>query len=73
MRFGGMADFLAGGDGGCMREKIEIILTGNEVFCQSVVDRVWELLMEDDFESEGRPRCGFTLISTIEPSEEVER
>jgi hypothetical protein len=56
-----------------MREKIEIILTGNEVFCQSVVDRVWELLMEDDFESEGRPGCGFTLISTIEPSEEVER
>ena len=52
------------------RETITISFVGTEKFKQFLVDKIHELLTSEDvFEEVGKPGCGFTLESTIEPSE----
>ena len=54
------------------KEKITISFVGTKKFNQKLVDRIYELLMSEDFlEGYARPGCSLTFNSTIEPSEEV--
>jgi hypothetical protein len=51
-------------------DKITITLRGPKRFRQAFIDRIFDTLMEEDFlEASTRPGCGYTLESTIEPSE----
>ena len=53
------------------RETITISFVGSNKFKQFLVDKVHELLTSEDvFEKVGKPGCGFTFESTIEPSEQ---
>lgn len=52
------------------RETITISFVGTKKFKQFLVDNIHELLSREDvFEEVGKPDCGFTFESTIEPSE----
>lgn len=53
------------------REIITISFVGSKKFKQFLVDKVRELLTSEDvFDEVGKPGCGFTFESSIEPSEE---
>lgn len=56
------------------REEITIKFKGTKKFKQTLVDRIYELLMEDDLiDQAAKPGCGFTFNSTIAPSEVVDQ
>lgn len=51
-------------------ETITITFKGNKRFKQMLVDRVYELLMEEGFaEESAKPGCGLTFQSSIVPTE----
>jgi hypothetical protein len=51
-------------------DQINIKIKGPKRFRQAFIDRIYDMLMEEDFlEASTRPGCGYTLESTIEPSE----
>ncbi len=53
------------------RETITISFVGNKKFRQFVIDQIVELLQGEDFASEVvKPGCGFTIESTIQPSDD---
>lgn len=53
------------------RELITISFVGTKKFKQFLVDKIHELLTSEDvFDKVGKPGCGFTFNSLIEPSEE---
>jgi hypothetical protein len=52
-------------------EIITITFKGNKKFKQALVDRIYDLLTDDDFLAEcSKPGCGLNFESTICPSEE---
>lgn len=52
------------------REVITISFVGNPKFKQFLVDKIYELLTDEDlFEKASKPGCGFTFQSSIEPSD----
>ncbi len=54
-----------------VRETMTISFVGSKKFKQFLVDKIHELLTSEDlFEEVGKPGCGFTFESTIEPSED---
>lgn len=54
-------------------ETITIKFSGSKKFRQGVVDRIYELLMEEEFMAETvKPGCGLTFESSIAPSEAQE-
>jgi hypothetical protein len=53
------------------REIITISFVGSKKFKQFLVDKIHELLTSEDvFDEVGKPGCGFTFESSVEPSEE---
>jgi hypothetical protein len=53
-------------------DTISIVIHGPKKFRQSFIDRIYETLMKEDFlEESTRPGCGYSLTSTIDPSDEV--
>ena len=53
-------------------DTITITIRGPKKFRQAFIDRIYESLLEDDFLAEStKPGCGYSLTSTIEPSDEV--
>lgn len=53
-------------------DTIEIKVTGSKKFRQEIIDRIYEVLMDEDLQAgDRRTQNGFTLESTIEPSEEL--
>ena len=51
-------------------ESITIIFQGNKKFRQALVDRIYKVLMDDEFMADSaKPGCGYTFNSTIEPSD----
>jgi hypothetical protein len=53
------------------REEIKITFVGTKKFKQLLVNKVYELLMEENFLSEAtKPGCGLTFTSSMEPDEE---
>lgn len=54
------------------KDTITILISGPKKFRQALVDRIYEVLMEDDFLIESsKPGCGYTLSSSIPPSDDV--
>jgi len=50
------------------REIITISFVGSKKFKQFLVDKIHDLLTSEDvFDEVGKPGCGFTFESTIEP------
>jgi hypothetical protein len=54
-------------------DKIIIEITGNKKFRQLIIDKVYEVLMEDEIqESCAKPGCGMDLEFSMEPSQVVD-
>lgn len=54
-------------------ETITIEFVGSKKFKQALVDRIYEILMDDDFIIESTaPGCGFDFSSSVEPTEAQE-
>lgn len=51
-------------------ETITIEFVGSKKFKQALVDRIYEVLMDDDFIAEStKPGCGFDFNSTVVPTD----
>lgn len=54
-------------------DEIRIKVRGPKKFRQALIDKIYEVLMEEDFMIEStKPGCGYDLESTIPPSEVME-
>lgn len=53
-------------------DTITIKVRGPKKFRQAMIDKIYEVLMEEDFMMEStKPGCGYDLNSSIAPSDEV--
>jgi hypothetical protein len=53
-------------------DTIEIVIRGPKKFRQAFINLIYETLTAEEFlEESTKPGCGYTLTSSIEPSDEV--
>jgi hypothetical protein len=53
-------------------DTITIVVRGPKRFRQKLMNKLYEMLMEEDFLMEStKPGCSYSLTSSIEPSDEV--